>query len=244
MKVVLLSHTREAELLSAAAARGCYSSLSAGRLMEKIGDNPAEIGKILDMVLSSGHHSVIEHAVFSFSVSGVSRALTHQLVRHRIASYSQQSQRYVDAKRARYVIPPGIGERPELRKKFDAFITYSWELYRELQDEGIPSEDARFVLPNAAQTNIAITMNARELMHFFALRCCRRAQWEIRSMADEMLRLVKEVAPIIFKNAGAACVGLEYCPEGPDRTCGRVPTLEGLKEKWSKETREEKEDIE
>jgi len=232
MKVVLLSHTRESELLSAAAARGCYSSLPAARLMEKIRDRPGEIDKILDMVLSSGHHSVIEHAVFSFSVSGVSRALTHQLVRHRIASFSQQSQRYVDSKKAGYVTPPGIEEKPDLERKFDEFMVAAWGLYRELQDSGIPPEDARFVLPNAAFTNITITMNARELMHFFALRCCRRAQWEIRAMADEMLRLVKNVAPVIFRDAGAACVSLGYCPEHPGKSCGRAPTLEELKTKW------------
>jgi len=232
LKVVLLSYTREAEAISAAAARGCYSNLSAARIKEKIEGNREETEKILDMVLESGHHSVVEHAVFSFSVSGVSRALTHQLVRHRIASYSQQSQRYVDSRKPKFVTPPKIAARSELNTRFEEFITGAWEFYRELQDEGIPPEDARFVLPNAAHTNITITMNARELMHFFALRCCRRAQWEIRQLADEMLGLVKEVTPTIFRNAGAACVGLGYCPEGPHKSCGRAPTLEEIKNAW------------
>ena len=158
-----------------------------------------------------GHHSVIEHAVFTFSVEGVSRALTHQLVRHRVASYSQQSQRYVSMKEPSYVTPHTVQDDPEALKVF--------EDTGKLESMGIPAEDARYLLPNGCTTNITITMNARELLHFFSLRCCNRAQWEIREMADRMLELCREVSPVIFRDAGPPCVR-GPCPEGK-LSCGK-----------------------
>ena len=134
-----------------------------------------------------GHHSVIEHAVFTFSVEGVSRALTHQLVRHRVASFSQQSQRYVSMDSATYVTPHTIEGNADAEKLFDSVMDDIWDAYKKLEGMGIPAEDARYLLPNGCTTNITITMNARELLHFFSLRCCNRAQWEIREMADQML---------------------------------------------------------
>ena len=166
-----------------------------------------------------GHHSVIEHAVFTFSVEGVSRALTHQLVRHRMASFSQQSQRYVSMDRASFVTPHSVEGNEEASEVFDETMDTIWDAYRRLEELGIPAEDARYLLPNGCTTNITITMNARELLHFFSLRCCNRAQWEIREMADKMLELCLEKSPIIFKDAGPPCVR-GPCPEGK-LTCGK-----------------------
>ncbi|HDN05813.1 MAG TPA: FAD-dependent thymidylate synthase, partial [Candidatus Bathyarchaeota archaeon] len=155
------------------------------------------------------------HACFTFSIEGVSRAMTHQLIRHRIASYTQQSQRYVTYNTLEnYVTPPSIRNNKEAKKLFDETLAKISEVYQKLLRMNIPKEDARFILPNAAKTNIIVTMNARELRHFFNLRCCMRAQWEIREVAIEMLRQVKKVAPALFENAGPSCVELGYCPEG------------------------------
>jgi len=171
--------------------------------------------RIIRRVTGYGHTSVIEHACFTFSIEGVSRAMTHQLIRHRIASYTQQSQRYVTYNTLEnYVIPPSIRDNKEAKKLFDETLAKISEVYQKLLRMNIPKEDARFILPNAAKTNIIVTMNARELRHFFNLRCCMRAQWEIREVAIEMLRQVKKVAPALFENAGPSCVELGYCPEG------------------------------
>jgi thymidylate synthase (FAD) len=178
--------------------------------------------RILSKIVGMGHHSVVEHAVFTFSVEGVSRALTHQLVRHRIASFSQQSQRYVPLKEPTYVIPETIKADPDSLKAYEEVMDKIWETYRTLS-ERIPAEDARYVLPNGCTTNITITMNARELLHFFSLRCCNRAQWEIRDMADRMREICKEISPAIFKKAGPMCLR-GPCPEGK-LTCGK-PRLE------------------
>ena len=177
--------------------------------------------RALKGALASGHESVVEHVSFTFAISGVSRALTHQLVRHRMASYSQQSQRYVNMRGCEYVIPETIQKDPNARYFYNWCITATQNIYAKLLDFGIPEEDARYVLPNACCTNIVVSMNARELMHFFALRCCSRAQWEIRELANRMLELVKEVAPTIFANAGASCVATGRCPEGK-KSCGKV----------------------
>jgi thymidylate synthase (FAD) len=174
--------------------------------------------KVLENIVGMGHHSVIEHATYTFSVEGVSRALTHQLVRHRVASYSQQSQRYVSMDRADYVVPPSIKENEGAEREFRKLMDRIWEVYRVLS-ETVEVEDARYVLPNASSTNITITMNARELRHFFSLRCCNRAQWEIRMVADEMLRLAKGVSPSIFKDSGPPCVRGK-CLEGK-KSCGK-----------------------
>jgi thymidylate synthase (FAD) len=176
---------------------------------------------LLKRTVGSGHHSVVEHAVFTFSIEGVSRALTHQLVRHRIASYSQQSQRYVRFDDADYVVPPEIEKDPDALATFGKAVEDAWGSYRQLVDMGIPEEDARYVLPNAATTNITVTMNARELIHFFRLRCCLRAQWEIRRAALKMLDECKRVAPIIFENSGRPCIS-GPCPDDAD-DCALYP---------------------
>lgn len=220
MNVQLLTHTPDPELTCAAAARLCYSDSAIADLVEKFRDGDYE--KFMRKIVSLGHFSVLEHASFSFGVEGISRSCSHQLVRHRAgASYSQQSQRYVSHKeRFSAVTPPSIAERPELRERFDALLEQVHKVYGEFLDAGIPAEDARFVLPNAAETKIVVTMNARELHHFFSHRCCRRAQWEIRTMAKDMLKLVKKAAPIIFESAGPGCLK-GACPEGA-MCCGKT----------------------
>lgn len=212
MKVKLLRFTPDPELLCAAAAETSYKSEGTSRLIDGLDLEKAR--RTLRRVMGYGHLSVIEHASFTFSVEGVSRALTHQLVRHRIASFTQQSQRYVPYGASNsYVVPKSIQKNAEARKLFDETLAKIGSAYQGLLKQGVPEEDARYVLPNAAKTNILITMNARELRHFFNLRCCRRAQWEIREMAMEMLKQVKRVAPVIFEDAGPSCVMLGYCPE-------------------------------
>lgn len=223
MRVKLLSYTGDAEKLCAAAAQSCYSEKPASELLVDIDDTRS--GKIISKVVGMGHHSVIEHACYTFSVEGVSRALTHQLVRHRIASYSQQSQRYVPMDRADYVIPPSIEKDGEIADEFRKLMEEIWKVYRRLAEK-VDVEDARYVLPNACTTNITITMNARELLHFFSLRCCNRAQWEIREVADRMLAEVKRVSPAIFENAGPPCMR-GPCPEGK-MSCGK-PRRDELK---------------
>ncbi len=212
MKVTLLAYTQNADAICAAAGKSCYSDKSSQDLLDS-GDPAKVLGKIVGM----GHHSVIEHASFTFSVEGVSRSLTHQLVRHRVASFSQQSQRYVSLNEPTFVTPHTVEQDEECLRVYNDTMRTIWEAYNKLAEK-IPPEDARYVLPNGCTTNITITMNARELLHFFRLRCCNRAQWEIREMADEMLRLCKEVSPTIFAKAGPPCVS-EKCPEGK-LSCG------------------------
>ena len=216
MKVVLLNYTKNPDKICAAAAQSCYSEKGASELFESTNDDKAK--KMIKKVVGMGHLSVVEHAYFTFSVEGVSRSLTHQLVRHRVASYSQQSQRYVSMDKAEYVVPPSIAADPESKKFFKKAMDDAWKTYRELA-KNVPKEDARYVLPNACHTNITITMNARELWHFFSLRCCRRAQWEIRMMAWKMLSEAKKAAPILFDNAGPGCFR-GPCPEG-EYACGK-----------------------
>jgi thymidylate synthase (FAD) len=181
-------------------------------------DDGEDPGRVLSKIVGMGHHSVVEHAVFTFSAEGVSRALTHQLVRHRIASFSQQSQRYVSLKEPTYVIPGTISSDPGSLKAYTDMMDEIWKTYRKLS-EHVPAEDARYVLPNGCTTNITITMNARELLHFFSLRCCSRAQWEIRDMADLMLNICKNASPAIFRDAGPPCLR-GPCPEGK-LSCGK-----------------------
>jgi thymidylate synthase (FAD) len=216
MLVQLLTHTPEPEQVVAAAARLCYSASSIDQLLEK---SRSDREVFLNKILALGHFSVLEHASFTFGIEGISRACSHQLVRHRLASYAQQSQRYVSHKeRFAAVTPPSVADQPELNKRYEALLTEIHQVYREFIDAGIPAEDARFVLPNAAATKLVLTMNARELFLFFNLRCCRRAQWEIRAMAKEMLRLARRAAPLIFAGAGPGCLK-GTCPEG-SMSCG------------------------
>ncbi|MDR3205727.1 MAG: FAD-dependent thymidylate synthase [Candidatus Methanoplasma sp.] len=213
MTVRLLAYTKDADAICAAAGRSCYSKESSADLLGK-GEPEKTLGKIVGM----GHHSVIEHAVFTFSVEGVSRALTHQLVRHRIASFSQQSQRYVSMDEPTFVVPRTVEADGESLAIYNKIMEDVWKAYSQLEKR-IPAEDARYILPNGCTTNITVTMNARELLHFFSMRCCERAQWEIRDMAEEMLALCKAASPTIFRDAGPPCVR-GPCPEGK-LSCGR-----------------------
>lgn len=217
MKVKMLACTKDADRICAAAGNSCYSERPSAEIVEDIDSE-----KVLSRIVGMGHHSVIEHAVFTFSVEGVSRALTHQLVRHRMASFSQQSQRYVSMDDASYVTPHTIEGNEDALRLYESVMDDIWKAYGKLEEMGIPAEDARYLLPNGCTTNITITMNARELLHFFSLRCCNRAQWEIREMADQMLRICKEQSPVIFRNAGPPCIR-GPCPEGK-KTCGHPRT--------------------
>jgi thymidylate synthase (FAD) len=213
LKVKLLRYTTDAELLCGTAAATSTRSGSPSETFEKMDLETAK--RLIRRVTGYGHASVVEHASFTFSVEGVSRVMTHQLVRHRVASYTQQSQRYVIYDTVeKYVTPPSIANSAEAKTTFDETLEQISETYKKLMGMGIPKEDARFILPNASKTNIIVTMNARELQHFFNLRCCARAQWEIREVAVEMLRQARKVAPVLFENAGPSCVELGYCPEG------------------------------
>jgi len=217
MDVRLLSHTPAPERAIAAAARLCYAPVGAAELLETMSDEA--VRKVLKIIVSSGHTSALEHASYTFAIDGVSRALTHQLVRHRLASYNQQSQRYVsyDDEPA-FVVPPAVAANPEALKRFKSANATAFSAYGELLDAGIPAEDARYLLPNAMETKIVVTMNIRELLHFFELRCCKRAQWEIRDLALAMLELAEPTAPYLFMDAGASC-RRGACREGK-MTCG------------------------
>lgn len=227
LKVVLISHTADPEATVTAGIRQCYSVTGAVELKEKTGTDKQK--KLIDQVIASGHHSTIEHASFTFAVEGISRACSHQLVRHRLASYSQQSQRYVNFEKSGfdYVIPPKIQNNPEALAKFEKLMAEIDLTYKSLQnDYNILPEDARFVLPNAADTKIVITMNARALLNFFRERLCLRAQWEIREMARLMLEEVKPIAPEIFKYAGPSCQTEKICWEG-NLSCGLWKSIDG-----------------
>lgn len=217
MHVELLYHTPDPERAIATAARLCYAPVGAAELMETMPEE--RVRSVLTTIMSSGHFSTLEHASYTFAIDGVSRALTHQLVRHRIASFNQQSQRYVKFTDGVAVVKPAsVAASPEKEAVFDEAIEACVSAYRKLLDAGVPAEDARYLLPNAAESKIVVTMNVRELLHFFSLRCCNRAQWEIRDMAHRMLELARPTAPFVFADAGAPCVR-GACPEGK-MTCG------------------------
>jgi len=217
MDVRLLYHTPDPERAVAAAARLCYAPVGAAELLETMSDE--SVRRVLKTIITSGHLSTLEHASYTFAIDGVSRAMTHQLVRHRLASYNQQSQRYVTyADDPDFIVPPSVAADPAALEVFESATTAIFDAYRELLDAGIPAEDARYLLPNAMETKIVVTMNIRELLHFFDLRCCKRAQWEIREVALRMLDLAETTAPYIFMDAGASC-RRGPCPEGK-MTCG------------------------
>lgn len=242
VKVTLISHTPNPEATVAAAAKLCYSPSTIETIMD--GLTPEKTASFVEMLSEIGHESPIEHVSFTFGVEGISRACSHQLVRHRIASYSQKSQRYVSEDSFEYVIPPEVEAIPEAKEEFIRQMETIDEGYKRLANllteqhkkvfisEGLEEkeaekrakkkafEDARFLLPNACETKIVVTMNARSLMNFFRHRCCNRAQWEIKEVADQMLSLVLGVAPNLFKNAGPSCVS-GGCPEGK-MTCGKI----------------------
>ena len=216
MKVTLITHTPDPEKVVASAAKLCYSASDIESLMNGLTTEKVEafITKLTDL----GHQSPLEHCTFTFGIEGISRATSHQLVRHRLASYSQKSQRYVKEGQFEYIIPPKIIENRADKNVYENFMKYAQETYDYFISNGIPAEDARFVLPNACETKIIMTMNIRTLLHFFEERCCDRAQWEIRHMAYAMLRVCKEIAPNIFAKAGASCVRGK-CKEGK-MSCG------------------------
>ncbi|MDT3699884.1 MAG: FAD-dependent thymidylate synthase [Thermincola sp.] len=221
MKVKLINHTPEPDKTVAAAARLCYSPVGAEQIME---DFSAEgVRNFLQKLMELGHWSPTEHVSFTFAVEGVSRALSHQLVRHRIASYSQQSQRYVRLEDFTYITPPTIQKDPQALEVFQAAIAEIRQAYQKLAGL-VPAEDARYILPNACETKIVLTFNCRSLYNFFEHRCCERAQWEIRRMANLMLAEVKKAAPLLFAKAGPSCVARELCPEGT-MSCGRINKL-------------------
>ncbi len=248
MRVELIQYTPQPEKVIASAAKLCYSPVGVSEIIEKLEDESAE--KFVRMLMKMGHMSPIEHVSFTFGIEGISRVCTHQLVRHRIASYSQQSQRYVKIDDFNYIVPPAIAENPAallifekaMENSRDAYEQISKLLYDSYVDGGEELtkrqkgamekkaiEDARFVFPNACETKIVATMNARTLIHFFEQRCCNRAQWEIRQVADEMLKCVKRVAPTIFENSGPACLK-GPCPEGV-MSCGKADEVKRKYEK-------------
>ncbi|MDR0915128.1 MAG: FAD-dependent thymidylate synthase [Endomicrobium sp.] len=211
MKIKLLNFTKRSEELCASAAHVCYSDSKISKLNER-----SRIVKILNTVIRNKHYSVLEHASFTFSVDGVSRTLLAQLTRHRLASFSVQSQRYVKFTRNKYnkfIIPKTIKKNKLMLNKCYSLLNKVVGLYNELLEQNISIEDARYILPNASVTNIVFTMNARELRHFFSLRCCNKAQWEIRNMACKILKIVKLKAPLLFLLSGPTCVRAEICQE-------------------------------
>lgn len=223
MEVSLVGHTPDPELTVAAAARLCYSPDQVSELLDGLTLKQAR--QLINKLQQMGHFSPFEHASFTFGIAGVSRSLSHQLVRHRIASYSQQSQRYVSFTDLAVVVPPTVAAKPEAQEKFSAAMDAIRDAYQALL-ELVPAEDARYVLPNASQTNLVMTMNARSLRNFFTLRCCTRAQWEIRELAWRMLDLVQAVAPTIFADAGPSCWSSAGCQEGA-MSCGEPPSRIG-----------------
>lgn len=245
MKVTLLQHTGEPEKIVAAAAKLCYSDSGVDNILDGLTDEKTD--KFLNMLMNLGHESPIEHVSFTFGIEGASRSLLAQITRHRLASYSVKSQRYVKEGMFEYIIPPEVEAIPEAKKVFLETMEQEQAAYdklteilfqkhfKALREQGMDEkqakikaekaaiEDARFVLPNACETKMVVTMNARSLMNFFRHRCCSRAQWEIRALANEMLKLVQEVAPTLFKKAGPSCVN-GPCPEGK-MSCGKAELM-------------------
>ena len=254
IKVQLLAYTPDPEQVVAMAAKLCYSPSDIGDIREGLTEE--KTAAFIDMLAGLGHASPTEHASFTFGIEGISRACSHQLVRHRIASYSQQSQRYVDGTKFDFVTPPAVASNPKALAAYSGVLDGQAKAYKEIRDalaagyivdwlgseqsgtdEEIiaafmethktecaafikkANEDARFILPNAATTKIVCTFNARSLQNFFAHRCCNRAQWEIREVAEQMLLQCRRVAPHLFQNCGPSCL-FGPCPEGK-MCCGR-----------------------
>lgn len=224
MKVTLTRITGDPILAIEEAASNCYDS------------EPSNEGKILAHCVKSGHTSVTEFCNFTFHIEGVSRALLAQLTRHRHAGYAVRSQRYCSEDGFGYVIPATIKSRPDLSDKYIEMMYDIKELYKELQEDGVPNEDARFILPNACETVLEVTINLRALMNFMNERLCACAQWEIRALAWEMRRLIVEQVPLFAKYLVPKCEkygeGLGFCIESKKRTCGRHPRLEEVMEAY------------
>ena len=261
MKVYLLAHTPMPEKVVASAAKLCYSDSSAGELMEDLTEEKTE--RFVRTLSEMGHESPVEHASFTFAIEGVSRSFLAQITRHRLASYSVQSQRYVRLDDFEYVTPPAISDDPESMRIYEEIMNRDAEAYdaitnrlkekytAEYIEQGLKKkaaedkaekraiEDARFVLPNACTTQMVVTMNVRSLRHLFMLRCCNRAQWEIHQVADEILKLVYQVAPALFETSGPSCVALGRCPEGK-MTCGKFAEVQEYYRKLKEETGNER----
>ena len=244
-KVTLLCHTPDPQRIVAAAAKLCYSAQTVDGLLQGLTDEKTE--QFIHMLMGLGHESPVEHVSFTFAIEGVSRSLLAQITRHRIASYSVQSQRYVRLSPFEYVTPPEVASDPRALAAYGRAMQAAADSYEEITGilkkkhqaallaEGVPEkqaasraekmaiEDARFVLPNACETRMVVTMNARSLYNFFRHRCCSRAQWEIREVANQMLALVKEVAPVLFETSGPPCVS-GPCPEGK-MSCGKAAEM-------------------
>ena len=257
LNVKLIAHTPDPERVVAAAARLCYSAVGVDALLEA--QTPEKNTKFVKMLASLGHESPIEHVSFTFAIEGVSRSLLAQITRHRIASYSVQSQRYVRLDDFQFVIPPEIEADPASKELFLKAMKQQGEEYLALaaslqekhtraliaqgldeksaakKAEKMANEDARFVLPNACETKMVVTMNARSLKNFFSLRCCNRAQWEIRALAEAMFRLVYPIAPALFSSAGPSCVACGHCTEGK-MTCGKMKEVQAKYAAWKEQT--------
>ena len=216
MKVTLLNHSPEPEKMIAAAARLCYTSKEIDELLEGLTEE--KVDKFIDKLTSLGHESPLEHVTFTFGIEGISRACSHQLVRHRMASYSQKSQRYVDESGFQYIIPQTVIDK-NMDDEYNYLMYHIEEVYKDLRAAGVEAEDARMVLPNACTTSIIVTMNVRSLLNFFKHRTCNRAQWEIRALAVKMLILCREISPKLFAKAGASCMH-GSCSEG-SMSCGK-----------------------
>ena len=231
MKVILLTHTSEPELIVASAARLCYANtVNIETLMENL--TWEKIKALVEDLAESGHASPFTQIYFTFAIEGESKAFSHQFCRHHVGlTLDQRSQRYVNEENFQYIVPKAIANS-DMASEYESFMQNIAGFYKKLLDAGFKKEDARSVLPNACETKLIVTINAQELFHIFNLRCCNRAQYEFRMVANEMLRLCKEVAPIIFKNAGASCVSLGYCPEGK-HSCGKAPTLKAVMEVYN-----------
>lgn len=245
LHVELLQYTGNPERVVSAAAKLCYSSSGVADILN--GLDAEKVQSFLKKLMDMGHESPIEHVSFTFGIEGVSRSLLAQITRHRIASYSVKSQRYVKEGQFEFITPPAIAADKEAHALYLSSMQHAQETYNQLADrlsaqyfeaymkEEMPEktahrqaekraiEDARFVLPNACETKMIVTMNARSLMNFFHHRCCSRAQWEIRALANEMLRLVKQVAPTLFAYAGPSCLA-GSCPEGA-MSCGKATAM-------------------
>ena len=225
--VALISYTPDPERTIAAAARVSTSPTGASQLMQKL--TPQAVDRLLTRLISSGHLSPFEHASFTFAIEGISRVTSHQLVRHRMASYTQQSQRYVSLKDFDYITPATISAKRDLETKYQEMVRAAHNLYLEMLDAGIPAEDARYVLPQAGETKLVMTMNGRELIHVCSLRLCLRAQWEIVELFEKVKAEVQRVAPRLGAELKPKCYRLGYCDEA--ESCGIFPTAAELAEK-------------
>ena len=237
MKAVLIRHTLSPEEVVALGARLCYSKARVDDLLDKV--EAKDQTEFVHKIMSMGHDSVLEHASFTFGIEGVSRTLLAQITRHRVASFSVQSQRYVSYEKSfGYIVPPkiealGADAVAEFERQMDTMHQWYVQWQEKLGTGEGGNEDARFVLPGACETRMMVTMNVRELRHFFSLRMCTRAQWEIRALANEMHRLCMEVAPALFENAGPACLR-GACPEG-EKTCGKMLQIRQERKAWMEE---------